>query len=116
MDDVDAPRRASFGLSALVALGWYATAIAAVFVGRSGMPATPNQDCSAAFSCLTPQEEIGLMLILGAPVLAGLLITTLVIIGLLARRVPSSILAGTLSALGSAAVAVVVGAVWQGAR
>jgi len=36
MDHVDAPRRASFGSSLLVALGWYATGIAAVVVGWSG--------------------------------------------------------------------------------
>lgn len=116
MDDVDAPRRASFGLSLLVALGWYATVLAAVFVGWSATPVTPNRDCSAAFSCLTPQEEIGLAMILGAPILVGLLFITLVVTGLLARRVPSSILTGTLSALGSVVVAVVVGAVWQGVR
>lgn len=116
MDDVDAPRRASFGLSLLVALGWYATVIAAVLVGWSGIPAAPNRDCSAVFSCLTPQEEIGLMVILGGPILAGLLFSTLVVTGLLARRVPSSILTGTLSALGSVVVAAVAGAVWRGVR
>jgi hypothetical protein len=116
MDDVDAPRRASFGLSLLVALGWYATVIAAVLVGRSGIPAAPKRDCSALFSCLTPQEEIALMVIVGWPILAALLFITLVVTGLLARRVPSSILAGTLSALGSVVVVAVAGAVWQGVR
>jgi hypothetical protein len=116
MDGVDAPRRASFGLSLLVALGWYAIVIAAVLVGRSGIPAAPNRDCSEAFSCLTPQEEIGLMVIFGIPILGGLLLTTVVVTGLLVRRVPSSILTGTLSALGSVGVMAVANAVWQGVR
>lgn len=120
MDVVDVPRRASFGLSLLVALGWYATVIAAVLVGWSGIPPAPNRDCSAVFSCLTPQEELGmmviLMVILAAPILAGLLVSTLVITGLLARRIPSAILTGTLSALGSVGVVAVAGAVWLGAR
>ncbi|TDC84235.1 hypothetical protein E1193_06585 [Micromonospora sp. KC606] len=116
MDGVDATRRASFGLSVLVALGWYATVITAIFVGWSGVPAAPNRDCSAMFSCLTPQEEIGLMVILGGPILAGLLVSTLVVTGLLARLVPSSILTGTLSALGGVVVVAVAGAVWQGVR
>jgi len=69
------------------------------------------------FSCLTPLEEIGLLVVFfGGPVLAGLLFSTLVITGLLARRVPSSILTGILSALGSVVVVAVVGAVWHGVR
>ncbi|MEV0155521.1 hypothetical protein AB0H57_17505 [Micromonospora sp. NPDC050686] len=68
------------------------------------------------FSCLTPQEQLGLMAIVGAPILAGLLVVTLVITGLLARRLPSSILAGTLAVLGSVAVVAVAGAAWQGAQ
>jgi hypothetical protein len=116
MDVVDAPRRASFGLSLLVALGWYATVISAVFVGRSGIPAAPRTDCSAMFSCLTPQEEIGLLVLVGGPVLAGLLVCTLVVTGLLARLIPSPIVTGTLSVLGSVVVVAVIGAVWQGAR
>ncbi|MGC1214633.1 MAG: hypothetical protein WA890_25670 [Micromonospora sp.] len=116
MDDVDAPPRASFGLSLLVALGWYATVIAALLVGRSGISAAPDRDCSAVFSCLTPQEEIGLMVIVGGPILAGLLFSTVVVTALLARRIPSSILTGTLSALGSVVVVAVASAVWQGVR
>jgi len=116
MDDVDAPRRASFWLSLLVALGWYVTIIAAVLVGGSGLPAAPDRDCSAVFSCQTLQEEFGLMVIFfGGPILAGLLFSTLVVTGLLARRVPSPILTGTLSTLGSVVV-VAAGVVWQGVR
>ncbi|MFC8848556.1 MULTISPECIES: hypothetical protein [unclassified Micromonospora] len=116
MDDVAAPRRASFGLSLLVACGWYATVIAAVFVGWSGVPARPKRDCAEVFDCLTPQEEFGLAMIFGAPILVGLLSTTAVVTGLLGRRIPSPILAGTLSVLVTVVVAAVAGAVWQGAR
>ncbi|WFE21965.1 hypothetical protein O7621_00830 [Solwaraspora sp. WMMD937] len=116
MDVVDAPRRAPYGRSLLVALGWYATVITAVVVGQSGIPAAPRTDCSVMFSCLTPQEEIGLLLLVGSPVLLGLLVCTLVVTGLLARLIPSPIVVGTLSVLGSVAVVAVVVAVWQGAR
>jgi hypothetical protein len=119
MDGVDAPHRASFGLSLLVALGWYATVIAAIVVGWLGIPAAPNQDCSEAFSCLTPQENISLMLIFGIyniPILGCLLFITAVVTGQLVRRVPSSILTGTLSALGSVGVMALADAVWQGVR
>ena len=68
------------------------------------------------FSCLTPQEEIGLLVLVGGPVLAGLLVCTLVVTGLLARLIPSPIVTGTLSVLGSVVVVAVIGAVWQGAR
>ncbi|MFV2088712.1 hypothetical protein [Micromonospora sp. LOL_021] len=116
MDVVDAPRRASFGLSLVVALGWYATVITAVLVGSSGIPAAPRTDCSAIFSCLTPQEEITLLVLLGSPVLTGLLVCTLAVTGLLARLISSPIVAGTLSALGSVVAVAVIGVVWQGAR
>ena len=68
------------------------------------------------FSCLTPQEEIGLLVLVGSPVLVGLLVCTLVVAGLLARLIPSPIVAGTLSVLGSVVVVAVVVVVWQGAR
>ncbi|MBY8871348.1 hypothetical protein K7640_05765 [Micromonospora sp. PLK6-60] len=116
MDDVDGSHRASFRSSLLVALGWYATVIAAALLGTSGIPTAPDRDCSAMFSCLTAQEQLGLLALVGAPFLAGLLVITLALTGLLARRLPSSILAGTLSVLGSLAVAAVAGAAWQAAR
>ncbi|MFC8849892.1 MULTISPECIES: hypothetical protein [unclassified Micromonospora] len=116
MDDAEAPRRGSFGSSLLVALGWYATVAAAVFVGLVGVPANPNRDCSVIFACLTPQEGFAVAAILGAPVLAAMLLTTAVITFPLARRVPSPILAGTLSVSITIAVAVVAAGIWQGAR
>ncbi|MEV4539203.1 hypothetical protein AB0J82_36070 [Asanoa sp. NPDC049518] len=105
-----------FGLGVAVALGWYVTVVAAVFVGSSGIPAAPDRDCNVIFSCMAPHEELILILIVGAPVLAGLLVCTLVVAGLLARVSRSSILIGTLSALGSLAVVGMVALVWQGAR
>lgn len=116
MDDVETPpRRASFGLSLSVALGWYVTAIAVIYVWRSATPTTPDRDCSAAFSCLTPGEEVALLLIFGAPVLLGLLVSTLLATAVLVRRLSSPILTGTLSALASIALVGVVSALWQGA-
>ncbi|MEV0721082.1 hypothetical protein [Asanoa sp. NPDC050611] len=111
-----AARGASFGLSLLVALGWYATVIAAVVVGQSGIPAAPDRDCSAMFSCLAPQDGIVLILIVAAPVLAVLALCTVVVAALLTRVSRSPILVGTLSTVGGIAVVAVVGTVWQGVR
>ncbi|WP_431904996.1 hypothetical protein [Micromonospora carbonacea] len=116
MNDAEAPRRGSFGSSLLVAFGWYATVLAAIFVGRAGVPTNPNRDCSAAFDCLEPQEEFLLAAIIGAPVLAAMLLTTLAITAPLARRVPSPALAGTLSVSITVGLAVVAGGFWQAAR
>ena len=113
MDDVDATDRASFGLSLLVALGWYATVAGAVVVGRSGIPPAPERDCSAFFSCLTPLEELALFAIVGAPLVAGLLLCTAAVTALLTRRVASSILAGSLS---SVIVTAMFVAAWRGVR
>ncbi|KIR65645.1 hypothetical protein TK50_09780 [Micromonospora haikouensis] len=113
---MDPPRRGSFGSSLLVALGWYVTVFAAVFVGSAGVPTNPNQDCSVIFACLTPQEGFVLAAIVGAPVLAAMLLTTLAITALLARRVPSPALAGTLSVSITVGLAVVAGGFWQAAR
>lgn len=116
MAEMDATRRASYGWSLLVAVGWYACLVTAVLVGRSGIPTRPDRDCSVMFSCLTPLEEAGVLLILGAPIAAGVLICTLVATGLLARLVPSPILAGTLSALVSTFLVAVAGLLWRGAQ
>ena len=117
MNNVNTSRGASFGRSLLVALGWYGSVIAAVVVGWSGIPAAPDRDCSTVLSCLTPLQAVGLgLMVFGVPVLAALLVSTLVVTRLLARRVPSPVLTGTLSALGSVVVLAAVGAVWQGVR
>ncbi|MFI6162714.1 hypothetical protein ACIA59_22545 [Micromonospora haikouensis] len=116
MNVAEAPRRGSFGSSLLVAFGWYATVTTAVFVGLVGVPENPNRDCSVIFACLTPQEGFALAAIVGAPVLAAMLLTTLAITPLLARRVPSPVLAGTLSVSVTLGLAVLAGGFWQAAR
>ena len=117
MNAVDPPRRASFGLSVLVALGWFVIAIAAVLAGRSGVPAAPTRDCSLVFSCLTPFEEAELFLMFtGVPIVLGVLVVTAVITALLGRRVSSPVLIGGLSALCSLLVAAGIVAVWHGGR
>ena len=117
MNAVDPPRRASFGLSVLVALGWFAVAIAAVLAGRSGVPAAPKQDCSLVFSCLTPVQEAELVLMFfGAPVVLGVLVVTAAITALLGRRMSSPVLIGALSALCSLVVVAGIVAVWHGGR
>jgi hypothetical protein len=105
MNAVDPPRRASFGLSVLVALGWFVAAFAALIVGRSAVPATPAQNCSLVFSCLTPIEEAEFYaMFYGLPILVGLIVVTTVVTALLGRRVPSPLLIGSLSALCSLVV------------
>ena len=122
MDGVDAPRRASFGValrsSLLVALGWYVVVPAAVLVALSGIPtAPPHEDCSAFLSCLSPAEEFRLIAMFFAlPVLAGVVVATVVVTALLARHVRSPVVTGTLSALFGAVGAVAVAALDVGVR
>ncbi|WP_189040706.1 hypothetical protein [Micromonospora sonchi] len=99
-----------------MALGWYATVIAAVLVGRAGIPVAPDRDCAAVFSCMTPGQEVILLMIIAGPVLVALLIITLPVTALLARWVSSSIVTGTLAALGSVVAAAAVGMLWHGGR
>ncbi|MDG4798170.1 hypothetical protein [Micromonospora sp. WMMD1082] len=115
MNGGHSPRLRLFGLSLAVAIGWYATVIVAVLVGWSGAPAAPDRDCSAVFSCLTPLESIGLLLIVSAPVLVGLLCVTLVVAALFARWISSPFVIGTLSALASVVLVAAAGLLWQGA-
>jgi len=115
MDDLAAPRRSSFGLSLLVALGWYATAVGAIVVGRSGVPAAPDRYCPGFFGCLTPLEQLALFAIVGAPLIAGLLAYTAAATALLARWIPSPILAGSLSALSGVLAVAMATAVWNAA-
>lgn len=106
--------RASYGRSVLVAVGWYATVAGAVLVGWADLPVPPNRDCSQMFSCMTPLQTVVLFaIVLGAPVFGVLLAMTLLIAAPLARRVASSVLAGTLPALASTVLAGVTGAAWQ---
>ena len=99
-----------------MALGWYATVIAAILVGRAGIPVAPDRDCSAVFSCMTPGQEVILLMIIAGPVVVALLIITLPVTALLARWIPSSIVTGTLSALGSVVAAATVGMLWHRGR
>jgi hypothetical protein len=101
----------------LVAMGWYATLIAALFVAVSGLPATPRTGCGEVFSCLTPAQSLGLAAgVVAVPVLAGLMISTVIITGLLARRIASAIAVGTLAALGSIAIVSACGAALVASR
>lgn len=91
MKTVDPPRRAPFGLSVLVALGWFTVTVAAVVVAWSGTPDEPDQDCSLVLSCLTPVEEATFFVMFyGPPILLGMLVVTTVITALLGRRIPGS--------------------------
>jgi hypothetical protein len=108
---------ASYGQTLLVAFGWYASIVGALAVGTLSVPTEPVRDCSAIFSCMTPIE--GLIVVgvfVGAPVLAVLLMVAFLVTALVARRVPSAILAGTLSALISVSVIGVVAAACLGAK
>ncbi|RLP90105.1 hypothetical protein [Micromonospora sp. CV4] len=111
----DTGERKRYGPSMAVAVGWYATAIAAVVVGTTSVPSAPRQDCSAMFSCLSPMESLALAgLVWGGPVLIGLLLVTAVVNALVVRHVPSAVLAGTVSVAVTAPVCAVVAAVYLG--
>lgn len=121
MNDGDPPRRASHGAvfrsSLLVALGWFVVVPAAVLVAWSGMPAAPNRDCSAMFSCLSPAEQVGLLMIFfGLPVLAGAAVVTVAVAALLARYVRWPVVTGTVSALCGVVGVVALVAAGQGIR
>ncbi|PWR07909.1 hypothetical protein DKT68_17505 [Micromonospora acroterricola] len=109
--------REKYGRSMAVAVGWYATAIAAVVVGTASVPSAPEVDCSAMFSCLSPLESLVLAGVFwGGPVLVALLVITAVVDALVVRRVSSVVLAGTLSVAVSFAVCAVVAAAYLGGR
>jgi uncharacterized membrane protein YhaH (DUF805 family) len=100
--------RGRYGRSLLVAIGWYATVVAAAIVANLSVPEEPQQDCSAMFSCLSPFGEIMLAALWAVPVLLGMLIVTSIVNALVVRRVESAILAGTLSVAITVSLAVLV--------
>jgi hypothetical protein len=117
MTDVVSRPRASFGSSVLVALGWYATVLAAVFVALDGIPEAPRTDCATFAGCMTPMQATGLALaVVGLPVLIVVVAVTLAVTAGTVRLTGSSIVAGTLAAAGSAVVAAGIGAAFLAAR
>ncbi len=73
MTDVGTRPRAPFGSSLLVALGWYATVIAAAITAADGVPEAPRNDCGTFAACLSPMAATGLALVVvGIPVLGVL--------------------------------------------
>jgi hypothetical protein len=107
MQGVETPRRASNGeafvCSLLVALGWYVMVASAVYVGWSGIPTVPPEDCSAVFSCMSRAEEARLfMLVIAFPLLTGGVLVTVAVAAVLVRLVRSPAVTGTVSALGGA--------------
>ncbi|MGK5742581.1 hypothetical protein [Micromonospora sp. URMC 103] len=115
MDEAGA--RGRYGRSLSVALGWYATLVAAVVVGTLSVPSEPPQDCSAMFSCLSPAESLALAgLVWGAPALIGALVVTAVVNALLVRRISSAVLAGTASVAVTVALAAVAAGAYLGGR
>lgn len=112
-------RRASYGLSLLVALGWYVTVIAAIVVGELSIPERPRpaDGCSMPFACMSRAEGLQFMaVVLGVPILGGLLIVSLLMIALVARKVASPIVAGTVCAAASVAVVMAAIAAYGGLR
>ncbi len=100
-----------------MAFGWYSTLLGGVVVGTLSVPAAPKRDCTAIFSCVSPFQGLIIAgIFFGAPVFVGLLISTLLITGPIARRVRSAILAGTLSAVASLCVVGAVAAAYLARR
>jgi hypothetical protein len=102
-------------LSILVALGWYATVLAAVIVGE--LQVAGEDSCENATSwCFTPGQGIVIGLVLASPFLLGMLVVAFLLAIPIARLVPSAPLAGTLSAAAAALLVAVVGGLILAAR
>jgi len=111
----EAVRRAPYGLSVLVALGWYATVLAAVIVGE--LQVAGGRSCENASSwCFTPGQGIVIGLVLASPFLLGLLVGALLLAVPIVRLMPSAPLAGTLTAAAAALLVAVVGGLILAAR
>lgn len=117
MTDVGTRPRASFGSSLLVALGWYATVIAAAITAADGIPEAPRNDCGTFAACLSPMAATGLALaVVGVPVLGLLVVATLAVTAFTTRLTGSSIVAGTLAAVGGVVLAAAIGGAWLAVR
>jgi hypothetical protein len=101
----------------LVILGWYATVIAAIFVGVTGLPEPPRTDCSAMFSCISRGAGLALVgAIVGVPFFLGSFVIATITVILLMRRLRSAVVAGTIAAavgIGAVGLGIVV---WAGMR
>ena len=104
-----------YGASVLVGVGWFATVVAAFAVGEWSVPQRPVEpaDCTS-FGCgLTLLDLLPAFLVLvGGPALLLLLAVTA---GVHRLRLPAA-LTGTLSALGTVAVAAAGIALYTAAR
>ncbi|WP_157408603.1 hypothetical protein [Actinoplanes sp. N902-109] len=108
-------RRAPYGLSVLVAVGWYATVLTAVVVGT--LQTSTERSCDDAPSwCFTPEQGIGIGLVVASPFLLVLVLCTLPVAALCTRLVSSAPLAGTLSAVVAGAVVAALAALLLAAR
>lgn len=111
------PARSRYGLSLLVACGWYGTVTAAMVVGTLSVPdGPPPTECPGFGTCLGPGAQATILaLVLGMAGIVLLPLTALVTAPL-ARRVPSAVLAGTLAAAVSVSVAAAAVAAYAGTR
>jgi hypothetical protein len=108
-------RRAPYGLSVLVALGWYAVVLAAVIVGEFQV-AGEHSCVNASSWCFTPGQGMAIGLVLASPFLLGMVVGAFLLAIPIARLVPSAPLAGTLSALAAALLVTLVGGLILAAR
>jgi hypothetical protein len=89
-------RRADYGLSFLVALGFYASVVGAFVVGAVSLPVAPQSEDCAGF-CFSPALTMVVFLVFAVPYAIGLLLLTLVILVPVVRLTRSPLLAGAVS-------------------
>lgn len=97
----------------LVAVGWFATAVAAVAVGQWSVPEPPDRECVYIGDCVSPLDLLpAIVIVLGVPMLLILLAVTAGV-----RRLPIPVpLAGTVSAAVTVVVLAACVALYQAAR
>ncbi|MFI5843252.1 hypothetical protein ACIA8K_26430 [Catenuloplanes sp. NPDC051500] len=91
----------------LIAAGWFATVLAALYTGTATTPEPPRgpDDCTVFGSCITPADVLSFLVL---PVALGLLAICLPLAALARRMTASAVVAGTMTAGGTAGTAWVV--------
>jgi hypothetical protein len=120
--ETEIPRRLGhrFGGGLLVALGWYATLIAAAVVAGLGSPTRPStpQDCDVSFNCGSSSVRFAVVLaiVFGLPLLFTLTAVAMLMLAWLVRVLPSALVAGTIAAWSSLGILAGGVGLWAAAR
>ncbi|WP_033337871.1 hypothetical protein [Catenuloplanes japonicus] len=96
--------RASYGETLLVSIGWYATVLAGLAAGDATTPDRPRgpDDCTTIGSCLSLLDLLPLLTVVAG---GGLLLLSLPVAAIARLVTRSAVVAGTLTAGGTALTA-----------